>query len=273
MEKILEENNLTTIGNYKVIKQIGEGAFGRTYLAEHKILGEKACIKQNSNISPTDEKLLIREAKLLWGIHHYSLPTLHDFLKCPDGSYALVMTYVEGPTLEKIVDKSMEKNKKGVDAEDICWITQRLLNGLHYLHFKGVIHGDVKPANIIVQPEERNAYLVDYGLSLSCPKSTTAPDGYTPAFAPPEQMIGKPPLPESDLYSLGATMIYALGGNPIAKTYPKDTPEQLKKFFDRLVLHNPAQRPHWENTDLIKELSNIREEVFGRRHAGSKSKK
>lgn len=261
---------MTTIGNYQIIKQIGEGAFGRTYLGEHKILGEKACIKQNLKISPTDEKLLIKEAKLLWGIHHYSLPTLRDFLKCPDGSYALVMTYVEGPTLEKIVDKCLEKTKKGVNPEDVCWVTQRLLNALHYLHFNGVIHGDVKPANIIVQPEEHNAYLVDYGLSMANPKSTTAPEGYTPAFAPPEQMMGKPPLPESDLYSLGATMIYALGGNPIAKTYPKEVPDKIKNFFDKFVLHDPTQRPRWEKTDIIKELSDIREEVFGRRHSGKK---
>lgn len=261
---------MTQIGNYKITKQIGEGSFGRTYIGEHVLIGEKACIKQNINISPEDEKLLLKEAKLLWGIHHYSLPTLRDFVKCPDGSYAMIMTYVEGPTLEKIVEKTIEKRKQGLEPEHVSWITQRLLNALHYLHYNGVIHGDIKPSNIIVQPEQHNAFLVDYGLSTTQPKRATAPEGYTPAFASPEAVAGYPPLPESDLYALGATMIYALGGNPIAKTYPKGTPEKLAQFFDQMVLHDPKKRPNWEKEDLIARLSDIRQEVFGKRHSNKK---
>ena len=123
------------IGNYKILKQIGEGAFGRTYKAEHRILKEYACLKQNINISPLDDELLIKEAKTLWHIHHYSLPTLRDFFKAPDGSFVLAMTFVEGPTIDKIVD-----NHGPMHPEHVCWISQRLLNALHYQHNHGCVH-------------------------------------------------------------------------------------------------------------------------------------
>lgn len=227
-------------------------------------------MKQNIYVSNEDSNLLVREAKVLWDIHHYSLPTLRDFYKCDDGSYALIMSFVEGKTLEDlVVDKA--KNKKALHPENVCWITQRCLNALQYLHYHGIIHGDVKPQNIIVNPNEHNATLVDYGLSIVKPKADTRQDGYTPAFVPPEILHGKPPLPESDFYSLGATMIYALGGNPIAKTYPKHVPNEVLSFFDSLVLHDSKKRPKWEDKDLVRELSDIRMAVFGRRRSDKKA--
>jgi serine/threonine protein kinase len=252
------------IGNYRVVREIAEGAFGVTYEAEHLVLGEKACIKQSLEVSPEHNALLKKEAQLLWGIHHYALPTLRDFVDCGDGSLALIMSYVEGPNLFDIVQST-----GGLDTENVSWMTQRLLNALHYLHFSGIVHGDVKPQNIIIKPEEHNAVLVDYGLSVKNSNHKTAPEGYTPMFAAPESLDGKPPLPESDLYSLGASMIYSLGGDPSNKTYPKRIPGEFIEFYDSLVKYNPMDRPNWEKGDLIKKLSNIRQKVFGRRHSNS----
>ena len=257
---------MADLGSYEIVRQIGEGGFGRTYEVKHKILGTKACLKQNIHVSPEDTDILLREARVLWDIHHYSLPTLRDFYECNDGSYALVMSFVEGKTLDAIVEDKAKKGK-ALHPENVCWITQRSLNALQYLHYHGIIHGDVKPLNIIINTKEHNAILVDYGLASVKPKADTRQEGYTPAFVPPEILDGKPPVPESDLYSLGATMIYALGGNPIGKTYPKHVPDELQKFFDNLVLHEPKNRPKWEDTDLIKELSDLRQKVFGRRQS------
>ncbi|MCX6707976.1 MAG: serine/threonine-protein kinase, partial [Candidatus Woesearchaeota archaeon] len=194
----MPQKNNQTLGNYRIIRQIAEGGFGRVYEAEHLILGEKACIKQNITISPLDEELLKQEAKLLWKLNHHSLPSMKDFFKANDGSYIMVMNFVEGRNLEQIVRK-----KGPIHPEDVCWITQRLLNALHYLHFSGVVHSDVKPQNVIVQPDVHNAILVDYGLSSLRPNRHTQAKGYTEAFAAPEILIGKPPIPESDLYGAG----------------------------------------------------------------------
>ena len=250
------------IGNYEIIKQIGEGGFGRTYEAKHILLEEKACLKQNLNISIEDEKLLRREAKLLWRIHHHSLPTMRDYFKSDDGSYVLAMSFIEGKGLEKSIEKH-----KAIHPEDVSWMAQRLLQALYYLHHTGIIHGDVKPPNVIVQPEIHNAVLVDFGLSSIRPTRKTSAAGYTAIFAAPEVIEGKPPLPESDFYGLGLTMIYALGGDPISKTIPDHVPKQLQDFFLELVRYNPMDRPNWEKNDLVSRLSDIRQEVFGRRNS------
>ena len=125
-----------TLGNYEIVRQIAEGGFGRTYEARHRILGEKACVKQNLHVSKDDEKLLREEARLLWNIHHYLLPAMRDYFPAPDGSFIMVMSFVEGKTLEDAV-----KKHQAIHPEDVCWVTQRTLNALNYLHFEGIVHG------------------------------------------------------------------------------------------------------------------------------------
>ncbi len=252
---------MARLGNYEIIRQIGEGGFGRTYEARHVYLDEKACLKQNLNVSKADAALMAREAKLMWNIQHYSLPGMRDFFPVGDGSYVIAMSFIEGRNLEQII-----KKHKAIAPEDVCWIAQRTLNALHYLHHHGVIHGDVKPQNVIVQPEVHNAFLVDYGLSSFRPSSTTVALGCTPGFVAPEITDGKPPLPVSDLYCFGLTMTYALGGDPFAKKLPKHVPEPIGEFIMELIRHDPLERLNWEKEDLIKKLSDLREKVFGRRH-------
>jgi serine/threonine protein kinase len=202
-------NDLTgkIIGNYRILEMIAEGGFGKTYKGEQVALDELVCIKHCNEISPQDDEILVEEAKSVWNLRHYSIPAMRDFLELDDGSHALVMSYIPGPTLDKIVDK----NRK-LDPEHVAWIAQRILNALKYLHYNGVVHGDVKPKNTIIQPENHMVVLVDYGLSMIKPSRDSESKGYTPYFASPEQERGETLLPESDFYSLGMTMIYALGG-------------------------------------------------------------
>lgn len=254
---------MTIIGNYELVRPLGEGGFGRTYEGHHKILkGVKACLKQNINVTPADTELLMREAALMAKVNHYSLPSFRDFVKINDGSYVLIMSFVEGRTLDKIVEKH-----KALHPEEVSWIAQRSLNALFYLHNTGIIHGDVKPPNLIIQPKDHNAVLVDYGLATFQPRANSKAVGYTAIFAAPEIIEGRPPLPQSDLYSLGLTMIYAWGGDPIAKTSPDYVPKLLQNFVADLVCYNPMERTSWEKEDLVKKLSDVRLEVFGRRHS------
>ena len=257
---------MTTVGNYNIVRQIGEGGFGRTYEARHLLRPKiKACLKQHINLTTEDIELLGKEADLLAEIHHHSLPTFRDYFQAEDNSYILAMSFIEGKTLEHSV-----KKHKAIDSEAVSWLTQRTLNALYYLHSKGIIHGDVKPNNIIVQPQIHNAVLVDYGLSSLRPRAGSSAIGYTAVFAAPEILEGKPPLPESDLYSLGLTMAYALGGDPLTKRIPDHVPAKLKEFYHDLMRYNPVDRPRWEKDDLVKRISDVRLEVFGRRHSSDK---
>ncbi|MFH0701539.1 MAG: serine/threonine-protein kinase [Candidatus Woesearchaeota archaeon] len=257
---------MAIIGSYELIRQLGEGGFGRTYEGRHILDHDiKACLKQNINVSEADTKLLLREAWLMSQVNHYSLPAFRDLVKVKDGSYVLIMSFVEGRTLDKIIEKH-----KALHPEEVSWIAQRSLNALFYLHNKGIIHGDVKPPNLIIDHHEHNATLVDYGLSTFQPGQASKAEGYTAVFAAPEIISGNPPLPQSDLYSLGLTMIYAWGGDPIAKTNPEYVPAPLQQFVTELVRYEPLERTSWEKEDLVKKLSDVRLASFGRRHSQTK---
>lgn len=255
---------MTRIGNYEIRKQIGEGGFGRVFQAEHIILGEKACLKQNIIANREMVDLLKNEAKLLWKLHEYhSIPAVRDFYEIDSTTGVMAMSYIDGKTLEDIVIK-----KGPIHPEDVAWIGERLLGALYYSHSHGVIHTDIKPANVFVEPGKRDIKLIDFGLAIYKPDSSTMPNGFTPKYAAPELIDGKPPIPETDLYGVGITMLYALGGDVAKKSFRTDTPKEIVEFCNNLLRYNPKERSTWEKDNPLKELSDIREKVFGRRHVG-----
>ena len=252
----------TVIGNYRIIREIASGGFGTTYLGEHILAKEPVCVKHCHHVSSAYEDTLIQEAKSVWDLRHYSLPVMRDFLRLEDGSLALVMSYIPGPTLEQVVKKVGR-----LESEHVAWIAERVLNALMYLHYHGVVHGDIKPQNIIVQPDTHQVVLVDFGLAMVKPTRTSDPKGYTPVFSSPEQLRGSPLVPESDLFSLGMTMSYALSGSADAATrleVPGDVPDEFCAFIKRLIKRSVLDRPNWKRENLVETVQKIRRTAFGR---------
>jgi len=250
------------IGSYRVVEKIAEGGFGATYKAEHLVTQQLACLKQGFMSGADSEAILLDEARALWDMRHYALPAMRDVIRHDDGSIILVMSYVEGPTLEEVVDKAGR-----LDPENTAWIANRLLNGLLYLHNNGVVHGDLKPKNVIVQPAKHLAVLVDFGLAAIRPTGKTASKGYTELFSAPEMVSGKPPLPETDLFSLGKTMLYCLTGSydGVEKlNVPASTPDAMCRFVKRLIVRDPLSRPNWSKENLIETFAQMRTDSFGR---------
>jgi serine/threonine-protein kinase len=262
----IEDLTGETIGNYKVLEKIGGGGFGNTYKAKHNLLNELVCIKHQRDSSRKNQQILIEEAKSIWDLRHFGIPSIRDVIEIPDKGLALIMSYIQGKTLEKIMEKT-----NSIEPENVAWITERSLNVLKYLHYHGVVHGDVKPTNIIIQADRHSVVLVDYGLSISHQNENKSKNkGYTKYFAPPEQLKGDTLIPESDFYGLGMTMIYALGGNVSSKKIPESTPVPLTNFIKQLILHDPLSRPNWRKQDLCEEIQKIRLKAFGRKHSGMK---
>jgi|ERR1051326_5995400 serine/threonine protein kinase len=256
------------IGPYKILGMIAEGGFGRTYKAEHTVLKELVCIKDCSNVSLSDSHFLIKEAKALWDLRHYALPAMRDLIQLDDGRIVLVMSYIPGLTIEQIVKKTGR-----IDFEHTAWITERILNACMYMHRHGVVHGDLKPQNVIVEAEKHMATVVDFGLSEVKPTSTSEAKGYTEYFAPPEEINGKPLIPESDYYSLGMTMIYMLAGGAEyveRKEVPSDVPDELCAFIKRLIARDVNSRPQYAKEDLVDTFVDLRKKVFGRARSGMK---
>jgi len=255
------------IGPYRLLNRIAEGGFGVTYKAKHVLLGELSCIKHCSEISPQAELILKEETKSIWNLRHYGLPIMRDLLALADGSYALVMSWVAGPTVQQVVEKHGR-----LHPENVAWITERILNTLVYLQHHGVLHGDIKPQNIIVQEETHIVVLVDFGLSVVRPSSSSTSKGYTALFSSPEQIAGKTLVPGSDFYSLGATMLYALGGGFGAverKDVPKELPDAMCAFIKKLLVHDVLARPR-NAEELFEEFKRVRMESFGREHSDMK---
>jgi serine/threonine protein kinase len=264
-DKTRNETNLKQVGPYKILGMLAEGGFGRTYKAEHTILKTLVCIKDCFNVSPENTQMLIDEAKCIWDLRHYALPTMRDVIQMDDGRVLLVMSYIPGLTLEQTVKKHGR-----FDFESTAWITERIINGMNYLHRNGVVHGDIKPQNIIIQDDKHMAVLVDFGLSDVKPSSTSVSKGYTPFFASPEEISGKPLIPESDYYSLGMTVLYALSGGTEAverKMIPKDVPDVFCDFVKRLIARDVNSRPQYGKDDLGDLIVEVRQKVFGRRRS------
>lgn len=257
------------IGDYRIIEKIAEGGFGKTYKAEHTRLGTFVCIKHCPHISPEVDTILEQEARAVWDLRHYAIPAMRDLLRLDDGTSALVMSYIEGPTLAQII----EKNGR-IDPEHVAWIMQRVLNALQYMHFQGVVHGDIKPQNIIVQPEKHMAVLVDYGLAMVKPRAEEKSIGYTELYSPPEQRRGAPLIPETDLYSLGMTAIFALTNSPERlrrREAPDTVPTAMRDFLRMLVAQATLSRPNWQKMDLCDHIAKVREQSFGRTRSNMKT--
>lgn len=254
-------------GKYRILEEIAEGSLGITYKAEHTALpGNLVCVKHAKCVEPEYKAIWDREVSAMWDLRHHAIPAIRDYLKLSDGSMAIVMSYIPGPTLHDLV-----KVNGPIIPEDVAWIAERILNALQYLHFRGVIHGDLKPHNVIIDEEKHEASLVDFGIAAVKPTGSTRALGATPMFMPPEIEKGFPPLPQADFYSLGATMIYALTGDLKAVAHrqvPNTVPDPLCEFMKRLLHWQALQRPDWGTEDLMATFARVRQQSFGRRYSG-----
>ena len=263
-DKSFQDKKGTIIGSYRVLEAIAEGGFGATYKGEHLLTKDPVCIKHCSMVSASHDAVLIQEMKSIWDLRHYALPVMRDLQRLDDGSLALIMSYIPGYTLEQVVEKTGK-----IDPETTAWITERILNALLYLHHHGVIHGDIKPQNVIVQPSTHSVVLVDFGLAMVKPGSSAKSLGYTPVFASPEQIKGKALLPASDYYSVGMLMVYALNGGKRMdkKQVPASVPDPMVDFIAKITKDDILARPQ---RDLFEDFVSVRQDSFGRTRSGMK---
>lgn len=230
---------------YQVIKLLGQGGFGATFLSKDKALpGEPACvIKQlrpsgnTSYMLQMARELFEREALTLGRIgNHPQLPRLLDYFEDSQQFY-LIQEYISGYTLQQ------EVKENGVFSEaGIKQFLSEILPLIEYIHSQKVIHRDIKPANLIRRTQDARLVMIDFGaVKNQISQATTAQSGQTaltafaigtPGFAPPEQMAMRP-VYASDIYAIGVTCIYLLTGKS-----PKDleyNPTTGEMMWEQLV--------------------------------------
>ena len=207
----MPQTALTQIGKYKIVGQVGEGAMGIVYRALDPILNRPVAIKVMSDAIACDDDLrgrFLREAQAAGSLQHPNVITIYDFGEV-SGHLYIAMEFVEGEDLEDLQAKHIALSL--VDKLDIII---DVLGGLAYAHKRGIIHRDVKPANIRID-EEGRARIMDFGIAhLSSSNMTrTGVMVGTPAYMAPEQIVGSGIVPATDLFSVGAVLYELLSGS------------------------------------------------------------
>ncbi|MHC5776566.1 protein kinase domain-containing protein [Nostoc sp.] len=226
---------LTLGDRYLIVRQIGQGGFGRTYLAEDVNRFRELCVLkefspqvQTAYVVQKAEELFEREASVLYKLQHPQIPRFRELLRMNLGGKEylfLVQDYVEGETYNSLLDARIQRGLRFTEAE-VHQLLLLILPVLEYIHSLGVIHRDISPDNLMLRTVDQLPVLIDFG-GVKQVVATVASQYYQPGvvapppaptllgkvgFAPPEQMQTGMVSPHSDLYALAATMLVLLTG-------------------------------------------------------------
>ncbi|HLO85608.1 MAG TPA: serine/threonine-protein kinase [Nostocaceae cyanobacterium] len=219
---------------YVIVRQLGQGGFGRTYLAEDSNRFRELCVLkeffpqvQTPYVVQKAEELFQREASVLYKLQHPQIPRFREMLRVNlEGKeyLFLVQDYVEGQTYNSLLNARKQQGLRFTEIE-VRQLLQQILPILEYIHSLGVIHRDISPDNLILRNSDQLPVLIDFGgvkqvvaavASQYYQSGEAASSGGTLlgkiGFAPPEQMQSGMVYPHSDLYALAVTMLVLLTG-------------------------------------------------------------
>lgn len=225
-----------TLGDrYVIIRQIGQGGFGKTYLAEDLNRFREACVLkefspqvQTPYIVQKAEELFQREASVLYKLQHPQIPRFRELLRINlkgKESLFLVQDYIDGETYNSLLNSRQKQGLKFTEIE-IRQLLQQILPVLEYIHALGVIHRDISPDNLMLRSSDKLPVLIDFG-GVKQVAATVASQYYQTGgiasptngtllgkigFAPPEQMQTGMVSTHSDLYALAVTVLVLLTG-------------------------------------------------------------
>ena len=231
-----------TLGKYKIVAPLGSGGFGTVYLAQDTWIDKKVAIKVPHR-QGLDFGELLREPRLLASVSHPNIVAITTAEK-QDNVFFIVMEYVQGETLENLIAArgALDVNRALDFACQIC-------NAVDHAHRQGVIHRDLRPANVLVSDTDV-LKVADFGTSrfLEIAAHGTTVIG-SPPYMAPEQFHGKAVF-ASDLYSLGVTMYQMLTG-----VLPYDAPTPAD--FDRLMSGELVTPPRLRNAAIPKPINDV----------------
>lgn len=214
---------------YTIIRPLGAGGMGEVYLAEHPRLPRREALKiLRSDIVAGDSSFrarFIREADSIASLEHPNIVTVHDRGEI-DGRLWIATQYVDGADGAQLL---RDRYPVGMPAEEVAAITTAIAQALDYAHSRGILHRDVKPANVLIAHPDRGGprrvYLADFGIArpLDDPAGLTSTNFTlgTFAYAAPEQLTGKAIDGRADQYALAATAFHLLTGTTV---FPDSNP-------------------------------------------------
>ncbi|MGN6605430.1 MAG: serine/threonine-protein kinase [Jatrophihabitans sp.] len=198
---------------YRLLELLGRGGMGEVWLGDDQLLGRRVAIKKLSAraLAEDDLRRVVREARTAAQLNHPHAVAVHDLVMHAGRPY-VVFEYVRGRTLADRLDHE----PGGLEPAAVARLGAAIARALADAHDHGVVHRDVKPANILVD-ERGTPKLADFGIARASSEARLTASGLlvgTPAYVAPEAATGAPASPASDVWSLGMTLYAALEGRP-----------------------------------------------------------
>ncbi|WP_247215512.1 protein kinase [Synechococcus sp. C9] len=261
-------------GRYRILRTLGTGGFGHTYLAEDlQRPGTPACVvkqlqpaRDNPTRMDVARRLFRAEAETLEVLgKHDQIPALLAYFE-QDEDFYLVQEYIDGQLLSEELAQTAPCH-----PQRVIQLIQEILNILAFVHHHQVIHRDLKPDNIIRRRRDRKLVLIDFGSVKQCrganQKQETIAVG-TRGYAPSEQYAGRPRF-SSDIYAVGIIAIQALTGLPPSqwqaqdgtgqlrwRDHRPDVPADLAQVLDKMVCEQTWER-YAKTSDVLKALEQV----------------
>ncbi len=268
------------LDEFEMLGELGRGGTSIVYHARDRALGREVAIKVIQACLREDQESLARfaqEARLLAGLRHPNIVSAFSVKQLRGGGLALVMEYVDGPTLRDVIRESAP-----LPADRAEWIITDVAEALSAAHQSGIIHRDVKPDNVFLERKTDRALLADFGIAmhLDNPSGLTMAGAAvgTPNYMSPEQIDGRPLDGRSDLYSLALIAWEMLTGIkpwdgeslysviykqkhedlPSLRELRPDLPPRLTFAIEGALAKEPEGR--WKDVDEF--LQNLRDETL-----------
>src|SRR5437016_12716541 len=236
------------VAGYRVVELLGRGGMSVVYRAEHVRLGRPAALKLlAATLGQGDHReRFLRESKLAASLDHPGIVPVFDAGE-EDGLLYIAMAYVEGSDL-----KTLLVREGALPLRRALWILGQIASALDAAHARGLVHRDVKPANILVGPGDR-AYLSDFGAVKELASAGTTRTGAfvgTIEYCAPEQIEGGDVDARTDVYALGCVLYETLTGEP-----PFHRPSEVAVL--NAHLHSPPPRPSKAAPGLPSALDGV----------------
>ena len=264
-------------GRYTIERPLGSGGMAEVFLAHDEVLDRNVALKVLRSQYAGDEEFyerFRREATSAAGLSHPNIVQVYDRGEASNGTCYIAMEYVSGGTLKERLDE-----RGPMEPERALAVAGQVAEALWAAHERGVIHRDIKPQNILVT-EMGHLKVTDFGIARAASAATISATNAvfgTAGYLSPEQALGEPATPRSDLYSLGIVLYELLTGfvpyradNPVAVcmkhvteplTPPRKLDPTIPEAVDALVVKmlakDPADRPA-SASELLDDIEDVR---------------
>jgi len=243
----------TSLGRYRIDRQLGRGAMGAVYLGHDPKIGRHVAIKTMALVQEFDGAELaeararfFREAETAGRLQHRDIVTIFDAGEDQDLAY-IAMEFLKGHDLQRHTSVA-----DLLPVPQVLRIVARVAEALAYAHSQGVVHRDIKPANVMIDADDDSVKVTDFGIARITDSSRTRTGMVlgTPSFMSPEQMSGRRVDGRSDLYSLGVMLFQLLTGR-----LPHQAESMAKLMFQ--IANEPARDVRELRPELPEALANV----------------